>query len=242
MRPNQWRRIWLVAVVYMWVVCLLCNGLRVEDTKAPETAAVPTIPEGNTETTTNRKQKDRQRDRDNSNQLTTIENTHLDGSGVYNPDDLQMGCTELRSKRYISDGFCTSIKPITEVVCAGECLPVDNGQLPFYAQYVKVWSREKTREYRCVNDVVRQKRVHLICDNNERRTYRIRTVRSCKCKKYNREHNRSQLHDNASNNNGNTQQTRRKTKSAENDSRKSKRRRKNSDRRGDPRTQAERRK
>ncbi len=140
-----------------------------------------------------------------------------------------MGCTELRSKRYISDGFCTSMKPITEVVCAGECLPVDNGQLPFYAQYVKYWSRDKTREYRCVNDVVRQKRVHLICDNNERRTYRIRTVRSCKCKKYNREHNRSQLHDN-NNKNGNNQETRRKSKSAEKDSRKSKRRRRNSNR------------
>ena len=148
-------------------------------------------------------------------------------------DDLQMGCTELRSKRYISDGFCTSIKPITEVVCAGECLPIDNGQLPFYAQYMKVWSREKTREYRCVNDVVRQKRVSLRCDNGEERTYRIRTVRSCKCKKYNKEHNKSQLYDNQQNQN--QQSTPRKTKSTEGDrrSRKRKRNRRNRQKRSE---------
>ena len=143
-------------------------------------------------------------------------------------DDLQMGCTELRSKRYISDGFCTSIKPITEVVCAGECLPLDNGQLPFYARYLKVWSREKTKEYRCVNDVVRQKRVHLICDNNERRTYRIRTVRSCKCKRYNREHNKSQLWDNVSsttNNNNNDNRGARSKSSLERESSRDQRRR-----------------
>ncbi|XP_038058141.1 sclerostin domain-containing protein 1-like [Patiria miniata] len=104
----------------------------------------------------------------------------------YNPDDLS--CTELRSKRYISDGFCTSTRPITEMVCTGECVPktlLDAG-----GDIMKIWGRTKTKEWRCVNDVVRQRRVHLVCDNNETRTYRIRTVKSCKCKRYEDQHNR----------------------------------------------------
>ncbi|NP_001161651.1 sclerostin isoform X1 [Saccoglossus kowalevskii] len=105
----------------------------------------------------------------------------------YSPDDLQVGCTELRSKRYISDGFCTSKKPIAEVVCAGECVPTRI--LPFYSDYTKVWGRTKTREWRCVNDEERYKRVHLQCSNGNTRTYRIKTVRSCKCKRYSDSHN-----------------------------------------------------
>lgn len=106
-------------------------------------------------------------------------------------DDLQMGCTELRSKRYISDGFCTSVRPITEVVCAGECLPLQ--YLPNYAAYQKTWSREKTREWRCVDDVIRYRNVNLLCQNGEQRKYRIPTVKGCKCKRYNRRHNESDL-------------------------------------------------
>lgn len=224
----------MVAMVYMWVACLLCNGVLVEDTKAPETA-VPTLQQQ--QQGSGERRRGKQRDSGSSKPTVpatggiedpSMIGTHYSGSGVYDPDDLQMGCTELRSKRYISDGFCTSIKPITEVVCAGECLPLDNGQLPFYARYLKVWSREKTKEYRCVNDVVRQKRVHLICDNNERRTYRIRTVRSCKCKRYNREHNKSQLWDNVSsttNNNNNDNRGARSKSSLERESSRDQRRR-----------------
>lgn len=106
-------------------------------------------------------------------------------------DDLQLGCTELRSKRYISDGFCTSVRPITEVVCAGECLPLQ--YLPSYAAYQKTWSREKSREWRCVDDVIRYRNVNLLCQNGEQRKYRIPTVKSCKCKRYNRRHNESDL-------------------------------------------------
>ncbi|XP_071825209.1 uncharacterized protein [Apostichopus japonicus] len=114
-----------------------------------------------------------------------------DSGSAYNPDDLQMGCTELRSKRYISDGFCTSVRPITEVVCAGECLPLQ--YLPNYAAYQKTWSREKTREWRCVDDVIRYRNVNLLCQNGEQRKYRIPTVKGCKCKRYNRRHNESDL-------------------------------------------------
>ncbi|XP_013405543.1 sclerostin [Lingula anatina] len=107
------------------------------------------------------------------------------------PGDLQYGCKELRSKKYISDGFCTSIRPVTEVICTGHCLPVQ--QLPWYAEFVKVWSRIKTLEYRCVEDEKRRRRVRLMCENGEIRVYQIKIVKSCKCKRYVREHNRSKL-------------------------------------------------
>ena len=107
-----------------------------------------------------------------------------------------MGCRELRAKRYISDGFCTSIKPIKEVVCAGNCLPIRN--LPWYAEFVKVWARSKLREWQCEEDVVRRKSVHLLCRNGEYRTYRIKVVKSCKCKRSVDEHNRTELSSSAS--------------------------------------------
>ena len=100
-----------------------------------------------------------------------------------------MGCKELRSKRYISDGFCTSIKPITEVVCTGHCLPVQ--ELPWYAEFIKVWATTKVLEWRCVEDLVKRKRVNLMCENGESRTYRIKVVKSCKCKRYMRQQNQS---------------------------------------------------
>lgn len=103
--------------------------------------------------------------------------------------DIQVGCKELRSKRFISDGFCTSVKPITEVVCTGHCLPIRD--LPWYAEFIKVWARTKVMEWRCVEDVVRRRRVTLMCENGESRTYRIKVVKSCKCKRYMRLQNQS---------------------------------------------------
>lgn len=102
-----------------------------------------------------------------------------------------MGCKELRSKKYISDGPCASIKPITEVVCAGICLPVS--KLPWYTDYVNLWSKhtKEEDEWQCVDDVVKRKRVNLICQDGEQRSYIIRTVRSCKCKKRKRALNKT---------------------------------------------------
>ncbi len=104
-------------------------------------------------------------------------------------DNIQVGCKELRSKRYISDGFCTSVKPITEVVCTGHCLPIRN--LPWYAEFIKVWARTKVLEWRCVEDDIRRKRVNLLCENGETRSYRIKVVKSCKCKRYMKPQNQS---------------------------------------------------
>lgn len=89
---------------------------------------------------------------------------------------------ELRSKRYITDGFCTSVRPVVDVVCTGSCLPIR--ELPWYAEFIKVWSRDKTLQYRCVDDDIRRRDVLFACDNGETRSYRIRVVRSCKCKRY----------------------------------------------------------
>ncbi|XP_076456243.1 uncharacterized protein LOC143290564 isoform X2 [Babylonia areolata] len=104
-------------------------------------------------------------------------------------EDIQVGCRELRAKRYISDGFCTSTKPIKEVVCAGNCLPIRN--LPWYAEFVKVWAKSKLREWQCEEDIVRRKTVSLLCRNGDYRTYRIKVVKSCKCKRIVSKHNRT---------------------------------------------------
>ena len=103
--------------------------------------------------------------------------------------DLQIECKPLKSKRYITDGFCTSIRPVVDFVCTGTCLPIR--QLPWYAEFIKVWSHTKTLQYRCVDDVVRHRKVTFACDNGETRSYRIRVVRSCKCKRYTRSQNES---------------------------------------------------
>lgn len=51
-------------------------------------------------------------------------------------EDVTIDCHELRSVRYLSDGFCTSVRPIHDVVCTGNCLPIR--QLPWYAEFIKV--------------------------------------------------------------------------------------------------------
>ena len=104
-------------------------------------------------------------------------------------EDIQVGCRELRAKRYISDGFCTSTKPINEVVCTGTCLPIRD--LPWYAEFVKYWAKSKYREWQCEEGVVRRKSVHLLCRNGQYRTYRIKVVKSCTCKKLVDQHNRT---------------------------------------------------
>lgn len=95
-----------------------------------------------------------------------------------------VGCVELRSKRYVSDGRCTLIRPLIEVVCSGLCLPVHT--LPWYSDYVKAWAGTSPREWRCVDDVVRKKKLTLICEDGTTRSYRIRVVKNCRCKQVTR--------------------------------------------------------
>uniref|UniRef100_A0A672Z4K7 Sclerostin domain containing 1b n=1 Tax=Sphaeramia orbicularis TaxID=375764 RepID=A0A672Z4K7_9TELE len=109
------------------------------------------------------------------------------------PDQSQVGCRELRSTKYISDGQCTSVNPIKELVCAGECLP--SHLLPNWiggGGYTgRYWSRRDTLEWRCVIDRTRTQRIRLQCEDGTTRTYKITVVTSCKCKRYSRQQNDS---------------------------------------------------
>ncbi|XP_068616525.1 sclerostin domain-containing protein 1a [Brachionichthys hirsutus] len=106
----------------------------------------------------------------------------------------QIGCRELRSTKYISDGRCTSISPIKELLCTGECLPTQMLQnwIGGAAHGRKLWSRRgNNQDWRCVNDKSRTQRIQLQCQDGSTRTYKITAVTSCKCKRYSRQHNES---------------------------------------------------
>ncbi|KAK3797133.1 hypothetical protein RRG08_060477 [Elysia crispata] len=105
------------------------------------------------------------------------------------PDDIQLGCRELRARRYITDGYCTSIDAIKEVVCAGSCLPIK--EVPWYAEFIKTMARSKLREWQCVEDFTRRKKVKLVCKDHSIRTYRIKVVRSCRCERVGARGNRT---------------------------------------------------
>lgn len=104
-------------------------------------------------------------------------------------DDIQLGCRELRARRYITDGFCTSEDPIKEVVCAGSCLPIK--EVPWYAEFIKTMAKNKLREWQCVDDFTRRKRVRLLCQDGSLRTYRIKVVKSCRCERVGSKGNRT---------------------------------------------------
>uniref|UniRef100_A0A3Q1IHT8 CTCK domain-containing protein n=1 Tax=Anabas testudineus TaxID=64144 RepID=A0A3Q1IHT8_ANATE len=112
---------------------------------------------------------------------------------VSGPDQSQVGCRELRSTKYISDGQCTSVNPIKELVCAGECLPTH--LLPNWigggSYNGRYWSRRDAQEWRCVIDRTRTQRIRLQCQDGSSRTYKITVVTSCKCKRYTRQQNDS---------------------------------------------------
>lgn len=125
------------------------------------------------------------------------------GGGARDRSDKgQIGCRELRSTKYISDGRCTSTKPIKELVCAGECLPAQ--LLPNWigaAPGSRLWGRKsggggatgsRGQDWRCVNDKTRTQRIQLQCQDGSSRTYKITVVTSCKCKRYSRQHNQSE--------------------------------------------------
>lgn len=108
-------------------------------------------------------------------------------------DQSQVGCRELRSTKYISDGHCTSINPIKELVCAGECLPAQMLQNWIGGAYGrKFWGRRRShQDWRCVNDKTRTQRIQLQCQDGSTRTYKITVVTSCTCKRYSRQQNES---------------------------------------------------
>ncbi|XP_010864773.1 sclerostin isoform X2 [Esox lucius] len=102
----------------------------------------------------------------------------------------ELSCRELRSTRYIMDGSCRSAKPVKELVCSGQCLPAH--LLPNSIARGKWW-RSSASDYRCIPAHSRTQRVLLQCPGGHRRTYKIRVVTSCKCKRYTRHHNQSEV-------------------------------------------------
>ncbi len=57
--------------------------------------------------------------------------------------------------------------------------------------FPQVWARTKVLEWRCVEDDIRRRKVSLQCENGETRSYRIKVVKSCKCKRYMKLQNQS---------------------------------------------------
>ncbi|XP_037548890.1 sclerostin domain-containing protein 1-like [Nematolebias whitei] len=109
------------------------------------------------------------------------------------PNQSQVECRELRSTKYISDGQCTSISPIKELVCAGECLPANLGSnwIGIGGLTKRFWSRRDAPDWRCVIDRSRTQRIQLQCHDGSSRIYKINVVTSCKCKRFTRQQNDS---------------------------------------------------
>lgn len=101
---------------------------------------------------------------------------------------LNLGCQGIRIRRYVSNGRCTSRRPIRDLICDGQCLPMD--ELPWFPEYSKIISRRK-REWRCVADEVKTKKVTVVCIDGNKFKYRVRVVRSCKCKRYTHKQNQT---------------------------------------------------
>uniref|UniRef100_A0A674BV74 Sclerostin n=1 Tax=Salmo trutta TaxID=8032 RepID=A0A674BV74_SALTR len=115
---------------------------------------------------------------------------HNNGKGAS-----ELSCRELRSTRYITDGSCRSAKPVKELVCSGQCMPAH--LLPNSIVRGKWW-RSSASDYRCIPAHSRTQRVQLQCPNGNYRTYKIRVVTSCKCKRYSRHHNQSEAKESSS--------------------------------------------
>ncbi|NXM69619.1 SOST protein, partial [Serilophus lunatus] len=103
-----------------------------------------------------------------------------------------LSCRELRRSRFLTDGRCRSLKPVRELLCSGHCGP--SQPLPNAIGGGKWW-RQNAPDYRCIPAHSRPQRVPMLCPERETRTYKFRAVTACKCKRYSRSHNRSELKD-----------------------------------------------
>nr|XP_020472155.1 sclerostin [Monopterus albus] len=128
----------------------------------------------------------------NSSNSNTMNNRAKNGGRTTNTVSYsasELSCRELRSTRYISDGSCRSAKPVKELVCSGQCMPAH--LMPNFISRGKWW-RSGATDYRCIPAHSRTRRVQLQCPNGNTRTYKIRVVTSCKCKRFRPHHNQSE--------------------------------------------------
>ncbi|NWJ06363.1 SOST protein, partial [Crypturellus undulatus] len=107
-------------------------------------------------------------------------------------DAADFSCREVRTTRYVTEGPCRSVKPVKELLCSGQCVP--SHLLPNSIGRGKWW-RPGAPEYRCVPAHARTQRVLMACPERETRTHKFRAVTACKCKRYTRYHNQSELKD-----------------------------------------------
>ncbi|XP_069016230.1 sclerostin [Embiotoca jacksoni] len=153
-----------------------------ESSRTPQEATLPASDGSNNNNNNN----------NNNNSNTMNVNNRAKSGGrtantvSYSPSEVS--CRELRSTRYITDGSCRSAKPVRELVCSGQCLP--SHLLPNSIVRGKWW-RNSASDYRCIPAHSRTRRVQLQCPNGNTRTYKIRVVTSCKCKRFRPHHNLS---------------------------------------------------
>lgn len=124
-----------------------------------------------------------------SNSMNNRAKTGGRSSNTLSYSAAELSCRELRSTRYITDGSCRSAKPVKELVCSGQCMP--SHLMPNSIGRGKWW-RGNASEYRCIPAHSRTRRVQLQCPNGNTRTYKIRVVTSCKCKRFRPHHNQSE--------------------------------------------------
>lgn len=169
---------WHRNFVFLALVCMCCDGSLARQ-KALETEQNEASTESTPSVTTNTTIAPTTAPEERSLELEQPKKT----SGILN-----LGCQGIRIRRYVSNGFCTSRRPIRDTICDGECLPMD--ELPWFPEFSKIISRHK-REWRCVADEVRSKKVTVHCNDGTKHKYRIRVVRSCKCKRYTHKQNQT---------------------------------------------------
>ncbi|NXO76137.1 SOST protein, partial [Sitta europaea] len=174
-----------------WAVCAVCVVTQItlqpaqgwQMFKNDATEIIPEIPE-NTETPV---------EPTFSNNNTMNQAKH-GGRHMQQAPDLhgasEFSCRELRSTRFLTDGPCRSLKPVRELLCSGHCEP--SHLLPNSIGRGKWW-RQSGADYRCIPAHTRTQRVPMACPQQETRTYKFRAATSCKCKRYTRHHNQSEL-------------------------------------------------
>ena len=60
-----------------------------------------------------------------------------------------------------------------------------------YSEFLKTMSSNKIKQYQCVDDITRRKKVKLLCQDGSLRAYRIKVVKSCRCEKIGSRGNRA---------------------------------------------------
>lgn len=131
---------------------------------------------------------------ENNQTMNRAENGGRPPHHPYDTKDVsEYSCRELHYTRFVTDGPCRSAKPVTELVCSGQCGPAR--LLPNAIGRVKWW-RPNGPDFRCIPDRYRAQRVQLLCPGGAApRSRKVRLVASCKCKRLTRFHNQSELKD-----------------------------------------------